>query len=203
MDNTAGGTKVSNFLLNPRQYFVEAVENGLNNRRLKTYPAVQVYLVDLLEHYLDARNLFENGDETFAETFLKASQSEEVIKREMMKKLGDRALYLTGFFGDSFERKLIDVDYYADIGVAAYGTLAETAREDRAAQVYRVFSRQFVDFVDVLTYISQQSMVNSDESILRLYDRFLRTGSELARQRLNEMGVITVPKDQHRKDIKT
>ena len=32
--------------------------------------------------------------------------------------------------------------------------------------------------------------------VLRLYDRYLRTGSQLAREKLNELGVLTLPKEQ-------
>lgn len=199
------GKTISNSILvaDPKEYFGEVVEAGLSKRGLKTYPAVQSYLVELLAHYLDARNLFDGEEETFAEAFLKASQAEDSERATRLKRVGDRALYISGFFGDSLERKIIDLDYYAGIGVAAYGSLAEVTREDRSAQVYRVFSRRFIDFVDVLTYISHQAFVNSDESILRLYDRYLRTGSELAREKLNEMGVMTIPKDQFKKDLKS
>jgi hypothetical protein len=193
----------NSLFVSPREYFSEMVEAGLNKRKLKTYPAVQKYLVDLLEHYLDARNLYEetvdmSGQKTpttLAEMYLKANCSEISEKRDLLKKLGDRSLYISGFFGDSLERKSFDIDYYAGMGGAAYGSLAHVSIEDTTATVYRVFSNQFLDFVDVLTYISQQSFVQSDQSILRLYDRYLRTGSELAREKLVEMGVVTVSKD--------
>ncbi|MNL70447.1 hypothetical protein D3C87_1954520 [compost metagenome] len=56
-----------------------------------------------------------------------------------------------------------------------------------------------MDFVDVLTFISHQSLIKSDQSILRLYDRYLRTGSELAKDKLIEAGVLTVPSRQGQK----
>ena len=179
-------------LLTPRQYFVEMVENGLTKRRIDTYPAVQTYLVGLLEFYLDARNLFddpvsesgEKNPQTLAEMLLLAANAEKFEKVELLKKLGDRSLYISGFFGDSLSRKIVDIDYYAEMGGTAYANLANVTKEDTVAQVYRVFSTRFLDFVDVLTYISQQAMVQSDQSLLRLYDRYMRTGSELARERL-------------------
>ena len=64
------------------------------------------------------------------------------------------------------------------------------------AKVYSTFSRQFLDFVEVLNYISHNSFIKSDESILRLYERYMRTGSETARAKLVEMGVLMLPSDQ-------
>jgi hypothetical protein len=115
---------------------------------------------------------------------------------DLLKKLGDRSLYISGFFGDSLERKLVDIDYYAEMGGAAYASLADNVSDDISAQVYRIFSRDFLAYVDVLTYISQQSMIQSDQSLLRLYDRYMRTGSELAKEKLIEMGVLTLSVDQ-------
>ncbi|GIL17145.1 MAG: hypothetical protein BroJett040_08960 [Oligoflexia bacterium] len=196
--------KKSEFLLSSTEYFSEMVEQGFAKRNLQTFPAAKTYLVRLLEHYLDARNLFEperdeagnRQHQTLAELFLKANQSPQAERQELLKRLGDSALYISGFFGDSLSRKIVDIDYYAEMGGAAYASLAGCVREDTTAKVYQVFSRRFYDFVDVLTYISHCSNVQTDQNILRLYDRYIRTGSEYAREKLVEIGVITLPKDQ-------
>ncbi len=194
-----------NLFVSPDDFFKESVRKAFAERKVETYPLVENYLIKLLQHYLDARNLFdsETTDEfgqrkpqTLAELYLTANISDHAKKIELLKKLADRSLYMSGFFGDSFDRKIIDVDYYAEMGGAAYRTLADCTREDTMAKVYGVFSEKFVQFMDVLAYISQNSLIQSNQSVLRLYDRYLRTGSELAREKLVEMGVFTLPLDQ-------
>jgi hypothetical protein len=128
--------------------------------------------------------------------YLTASQLEHFEKIEKLKKLADKSLYISGFFGDSLNRKLVDLDYYVEMGETAYAALAATVREDLKAQVFKTFAVQFSDFVDVLTVVSQQSLIQGDESVLRLYEKYLRTGSELAKEKLIEIGVVTVPSDQ-------
>lgn len=191
--------------VSPEGFFQELVQKGMTQRKIRTYPLVENYLVNLLQHYLDARNLFdseyasENGQRnptTLAEMYLTAQNSDPAVRQELLRKLGDRALYISGFFGDSLSRKIVDIDYYAEIGGAAYASLAHCTREDTMVKVYDTFSRRFLEFVDVLTYISHHSFVKSDESILRLYDRYMRTGSELAKEKLIEMGVLTLSQDQ-------
>ncbi|UXR65784.1 hypothetical protein EZJ49_05915 [Bdellovibrio bacteriovorus] len=198
-------TSTVELFVSPEGYFQELVQKGLSQRKVQTYPLVETYLVNLLQHYLDARNLFDPGyateggqknPTTLAEMYLTAQNADSVVRAEMLRKLGDRTLYISGFFGDSLSRKIVDVDYYAEIGGAAYASLAHCTREDTLARVYGVFSERFLEFVDVLTYISHHSFVKSDESILRLYERYMRTGSELAREKLVEMGVLTLPQDQ-------
>ncbi len=186
-------------------YFKEIVGQALAQRKIQTYPQVETYLTGLLEFYLDARNLHEEEfvteagarkPKTLAELYMLATQSEVKTKIELLKKLADKSLYMSGFFGDSFQRKIIDVDYYAEIGGSAYYQLSSVTKEDTMAKVYSVFSTRFVEFMDVLTLISQNSLVQSNQSVLRLYDRYLRTGSELAREKLTEIGVLTLPLDQ-------
>ncbi|MGZ3692430.1 MAG: hypothetical protein ACXVAX_13060, partial [Pseudobdellovibrio sp.] len=154
--------------------------------------------------YVDTRNLFlhlqtdskEKPLETFAEMYMTAIAAENPKNRELMRIVADRALYLTGFFGDSLQRKIVDMDYYIEIGSAAYSNLHAWTREDSLAGVYKTFSNRFADYVEVLSYISEKSQVQADQNVLRLYDRYLRTGSDLAREKLNELGVLTVPKEQ-------
>lgn len=190
--------------LSPEGFFEEQVREGLSQRKIKTYPVVEDYLVKLLHHYLDTRNLFEpeyneSGErqpQTLAELYLMAQNAEPIVRLEMLRKLGDRSLYISGFFGDSLSRKLVDVDYYAQMGGAAYASLAHVTREDRLAKVFKTFSQQFLEFVDVLKYISHRSFVQTDQNILRLYERYLRTGSDLDREKLQEMGVLAVAAGQ-------
>ncbi len=191
--------------VSPEGYFKELVQQGLSQRRVQAMPMVESYLVNLLQQYLDSRNLFEESHQnesgqktpqTLAEAYLIAQSADPAIRNEMLRRLADRALYISGYFGDSLNRKIVDIDYYSDIGGAAYASLAHCTREDTLAKVYDTFSRRFLEYVDVLTYISHKSLIQSDQSILRLYDRYMRTGSELAREKLIEMGVLTVSQDQ-------
>jgi len=196
-----------NLFVSPKEFFSDVVKEGLQQRHVRSFPRAEAYLVDLLQHYLDAKNLFESTHaedgtprpQTLAEMYLIANHSEPAVRAKMLKNLGDRTLYITGFFGDSLSRKIVDVDYYVEMGGAAYRDLSATTADNTLARVYSTFAERFVQYVDVLTYISQKSFVKSNEDILRLYDRYLKTGSELARERLNEMGVPTLPVDQAKK----
>lgn len=198
--------KADSLFISPEGYFAELVNEGFEQRKVDTYPQVKSYIVNLLQHYLDAKNLFEapydeagnKRPQTLAELFLIANNSETTLRIELLKKLGDRSLYISGFFGDSLERKVVDVDYYVNMGGAAYANLSSVCRENTLAKVYQVFSERFIEFADVLTYISQRSLVQNNQSLLRLYERYLRTGSELAKEKLIEMGVLTLPLDQSR-----
>lgn len=174
----------------PSGYFSEVISEAFSKRKLEASEGVQNYLVNLLSIYLSSSAL--NTNETLAEMYLKAINEDKTnVRLEKLRKLGDQTLYVSGFFGDSLKRKLVDIDYYADIGGLAYGSLAESVTADRDADVFRDFSKRFLDFVDVLTYISQSSLIQTNQDLLRLYERYVSTGSELAKDQLVEKGILT------------
>lgn len=181
----------------PRDYFFEALERAFQHLKIDASPLSKSYLVELLQFYMFAKNLFavdgETGrrrQETLAELYLTAQTQPTAQKMELLKKLGDTSLYISGFFGDSLNRKIVDIDYYADMGGAAYASLSTITPNQNLSEVYSGFSNRFLDFVDALTYISQQSQVQSNEDLLRLYDRYVSTGSRLAEEQLREKGVL-------------
>lgn len=181
-----------------KEFFNESLESAFKYFHIEPHPLSRTYLVDLLERYMLSQNLFDLDAETgkykrntLAELFLKAqNESSSVVRIDLLKKLGDTSLYISGFFGDSLKRKLVDIDYYADMGGVAYGCLAKETSDQAMSEVFDHFSSRFIEFVDVLTYMSQKSLVQSDKDLLRLYDRYLATGSKLAEDQLLESGVL-------------
>ncbi len=193
-------TKRSELVLSTRGFFQDLVSEACERRKIKTIPIAKSYLAELLEFYVPTANLFDEFDdtgrwkrETLAETFLRAQTAEHRTRGELLKKLGDRSLYISGFFGDSLQRKLVDVDYYADMGCAAYSSLASDVHEDTFARLYKEFASRFLEFAEVLTEISVLAQVTDEQNILRLYETFTKTGSDVARSKLIEKGLIAVP----------
>ncbi len=209
MGNKQNKSDSDSVLITTDDFFVEAVESAFVERRFSTFPSARSYLVKLLEYYVPAGNLFDEVDEqgrrsrsTLAETFLKAMNAEPNQRAGMLKKMADRALYITGFFSDSLQRKVVDIDYYAEMGVSAYGVLADHSREDTTAKVYREYAAKFVAFSEILATISAQARIQDEANIMRLYETYAKTGSDFARERLLERGLIAVPLSDLKKPTK-
>jgi hypothetical protein len=96
---------------------------------------------------------------------------------------------MSGFFSDSFRRSVVDVDYYKSMGEYAYGSLSRS-EDDAFAEVFRELSRKFVGFMDVLSDISEHTTLGKSTDVLRLYEKWLRTGSQRDGQRLVEHGIL-------------
>ena len=181
----------ANILLeSPREFFHDRVDGALKRVKFKPLPLSRRYLVGLLEHFMCSSNLFEGKQETLAEMYLRAQNAPPPTRMDLLKKLGDSSLYISGFFGDSLTRKIVDIDYYVDMGGVAYKALSHAAGNEESAQMFGEFSVRFVEFVDVLTYISQESLIQTNEDLLKLYDRYMATGSRLAEEQLREKGLL-------------
>lgn len=191
--------------LKPQDFFNEVVRDAMAQRRVKATAFAETYLVQLLEHFVSVDNLFEDGQTEgtksqtpLAEMFLKAVNSPLHLRVELLKKLGDTSLYISGFFGDSLSRKVVDIDYYAEMGGTAYQNLSSVVKEESSRLIFQELSAKFLDFVEILSFISTKTLVQSNQNLLRLYDRYVTTGSKLAREQLLEQGLIT-PADAYKK----
>lgn len=175
------------------EFFRELVVETLSHRRLRVQEVTEFYLVNLLAGFIESEKLFvEQPDgsvaaEPLALILLRAFAAERPARRAHLRRLGDTALFLSGFFGDSLARSLVDVDYYIAMGERAYGALAESERGEH--HPYEELAERFSTFVDVLAEIAELSDLRSNRGLIRLYERFLLTGSERVAARLRERGV--------------
>jgi hypothetical protein len=98
-------------------------------------------------------------------------------------------LYVTGFFAESLERRLVDADYYKELGGAAYGELARRLSRSSICEVYEELAGNFPRFVDVLADVrSRVNFVGSD--IAKLYQQWLHTRSDWIERRLRALGML-------------
>jgi hypothetical protein len=173
----------------PVEYFKELVESALARQHVQAGHLTEYYLVNLLCQYvrLDACGGAEHG-EPLAIRLIRAMETGGVEQRARLRSLGDFSLFTTGFFSDSLNRRSADVDYYVSMGEYAYGSLSRA--EDAFREVFAELARKFVGFTDVLADISERTALASNNDVLRLYEKWLRTGSQRDSQRLIERGIV-------------
>jgi hypothetical protein len=83
------------------------------------------------------------------------------------------------------------VRYYATVGGRAYAYLGrEHEREDPSGtRVFNELAERFLEFVDVLDEVSEKTRLGNPLGVVRLYERWLATGSTRAAARLVEQGI--------------
>ena len=115
-----------------KPYFHESVARALSNQRIETSDETTVYVVNLLAQFTRSDQLFKVVDghvksELLALLYLDAvNEANDRQRNQILRRLGDIALFVSGFFPGSFKKKIIDVDYFVAMGGNAYGFLSQT-----------------------------------------------------------------------------
>jgi hypothetical protein len=172
------------------EYFKELVDGALTHQGLAIQELTAFYVVQLLTSFLQRPAGGDNAEETpLALRLAQALESGGSRQRASLRHIGDVALFVSGFFSDSLNRKLVDVDYYVSIGGCAYNALSRV-ETDTFSSVFAELGTKFVGFVDVLSEVSERTSCTSNVDLLRLYEKWLKTGSRRSGQLLVERGVV-------------
>ena len=169
------------------EYFKELVEGALAHQRIAAGELTSFYVVNLLTGFL--QRPAEEDETPLAFRLAEALDAAGMRQRSSLKQIGDISLFVSGFFADSLTRKLVDVDYYVSIGGTAYTALSRY-ETDTFSPVFAELAENFVRFVDVLSEVSERASCSSNADLLRLYERWLKTGSRRSGQLLAERGVV-------------
>jgi hypothetical protein len=181
-----------------QEFFKDSVADAMRKQGVAADDHTAYYDVNLLTLFARHDTLYESGKpgpglQPLALLLAAAAECPSRDERNaMLRRVGDTSLFVAGFLGDGFARKLVDVDYYIDMGGAAYGRLSDGVRGTREGRAFgAVFGElaiKFRDFVDVLAEIRDSGRAAAID-VLRLYELWLRTGSKRAARLLREHGL--------------
>ena len=116
-------------------------------------------------------------------------QENQKMRALMFRHLGDVSLYKAGFFQDSLNKKIVDLDYYIEMGETAYHQVAKT--ETSKSELYSELSDKFARFVDVFAEISDESNVQTEKDLLRVYKSWSETKNLRQERVLKKAGILT------------
>lgn len=186
---------------NVTEFFQEVVSDAIRVRHIEATDAAASYLVALLCGYAHPD---EQAGSTFNRplTFLlhEAMQAASPERFRQLRALGDYALYALGFFGDHIDQQGVDRAYVSSVGVTAYSHAAATLRRraDRSGcagppEVLAELAKKFDLFAAVLRDVSEGTLAagaGDERSVVKLYERWLRTGSSRLAEELGSHGIL-------------
>ncbi|MGE5298045.1 MAG: hypothetical protein ACM3KM_02695 [Acidobacteriaceae bacterium] len=173
----------------PVEYFKQRVETALENQQIETEETVSFYLVNLLCNFLNYSKGLKPQD-PFGVEYFKAAGLPEGERQARLRVVGDSSLFLVGYFLDSLHGKMVGPDYFAAIGSSAYRTLAsDLAWDEDSSETFQELGDRFEDFALVLNEVNEADMPRSCTDLLKLYERWLRTGSPAAFRQLVSQGI--------------
>jgi hypothetical protein len=174
------------------EYCRDLVEEALDHQGVDVEDLTAYYVVQLLATAARVDTLRSEGvlsDAPLAIRLGRALETGGTRQRVLLRQVGDASLFISGFFPDRLRRSLVDAQYYAALGGYAYGSLSRNA-DETLAPVFAELASRFDSLVEVLGEVSERSALTAPNDLLRLYERWLRTGSAHSGQRLIEQGVV-------------
>ena len=179
------------------QFFHEVVADALKARQVDATAEAAGYLVGVLCDYAHPN---EEAHSTFNEplTFLlrDALEASGPERLRRLRALGDGVLYAIGFFGDHLTQRGADRKYIEQVGATAYQHAAATLRLRHRTGDPTIFSElatKFEHFAAVLGDVAEDTigtMVRDSQSLVKVYERWLRTGSSRLAGELGMHGIV-------------
>ena len=198
-----------------REFFSDLLRRAIENQRAQVQPTTLLYVTNLLHEYLNSEALYvqtggagsagdgrsadarSNGGGSWQQKplafLLKEALEEQGPARvQMLRRLGDTSLFVSGFFPDSLARRssLVDVDYYIAMGGRAYDAVGSIAARHAGRDLWDELSSRFRLLVDLLNEVSERTIASTETGVVRLYERFLKTGSDRIASVLAGRGVV-------------
>ena len=181
-------------------FFRSTVKSILSDRKVRVDETTEFYVVNLLTQAIQSSG--ENADpnyfeEPLAVLFGKALEARSQTEQyAILKQLGDQSLFVSGFFGDSLRRKIIDLDYYIAMGAQAYDSLSDLSKrqteKDFFGKTFSELSQKFTSFVDLFAEISEKANITNNTDVMRVYERWIHTKSKRLLEKLQQQGIHPV-----------
>jgi hypothetical protein len=172
----------------PAEYFKELVETAMERQHVAVCDLTSFYLVNLLTGFVHFDSATAS-EEPLGIRLARALQTGGSRQRNGLREVGDLSLFISGFFADSLNRSLVDIDYYMQLGECAYASLARHG-DPALGDVFDELAGKFSACVDVLGEVSERSALTSNSDVLRLYEKWLRTRSRRSGDLLAERGIV-------------
>jgi hypothetical protein len=182
------------------EFFLEVVGEAIKARKVEATDGATSYLVCLLSDYAKPDERAEEPLERPLSFLLDEALHtvEPGARFDRLRALGDGVLYACGFFGEHFEARGVATGYVMGIGTTAYGAASSMLRmpkveETPALDIYGELSSKFPVFVEVLSEVADATNAHaaaSAKQVLKLYERWLKTGSDRLAQALGAHGLV-------------
>jgi hypothetical protein len=184
---------------NLETFFHDVVDDAMRKKRVEATEAAGYYLVSLLTDYArpDARcnEALERPLTLLLDEALHAPGQERF---EKLRVLGDGVLYVSGFFAPHLETRGVEVRYVTSLGARAYdnaGRMLRGANDNGAPDLFFELAENFERFAELLSAVAEKlslAAAPSSVGVLKLYERWLKTGSEELGSQLMQRGVLPV-----------
>lgn len=172
---------------NSEEFFIKALTQAYQKYPIANEFLVKPYLAQMLSKFLLSDNLLW-GDQVrpyLFELLISAQSAPRTEQKNKYQYLGDVALFMGGVFPASLRRSLVGLDYYIDMGGAAY---LQTAALETNSQLFLSLGQNFSAHLDLLGEVFEGNP-SSWADLLQLLENYNINSSPRALKKLQALGV--------------
>ena len=155
------------------QGFFFADLNDLNKKSLCPVPeSIIYYSSEVLDKFSLSQDFFEFSDGKVREKILgtkllAASQMSREEQKKIYKEVADMSLLVCGYFSESVNKKIVDTQYYAQLGKMAYGHLNScgTGFLD-IPSFYAMIATCFESMTTLLALLANKNRTGEDNTLI-------------------------------------
>jgi hypothetical protein len=187
-------------------FFLDLVGESLRAKGVEASGGASAYIVSLLTDFSRPERAHDEALHRPLAFLLDEAihEPDAGLRFEKLRALGDGVLYTSGFFADHFQARGVDQQYVRGIGIRAYGTASSMLRPsssrslDEAAARLDLFGElasRFEAFVTVIADVADATLAHGSSGaghLLKLYERWQKTGSERLAGALGEHGLLPI-----------
>ena len=184
---------------NLESFFHDVLDDAMRQKQVAATEAAEVYLVSLLADYARPDALSSAALERPVTLLLDEALNAPGQERfERLRVLGDGVLYVSGFFAQHLETRGVEVRYVTSLGARAYdnaGRMLRGAANENAPDLFFELAENFERFAQLLNAVAERLQLAAAPSslgLLKLYERWLKTGSQELGSELMQRGVLPV-----------
>jgi hypothetical protein len=173
-------------------FFDEVLEDALKARKVDASQSATQYLVGVLADYAHPE-----GGQMLGRPLALALQEALVTnvpaeRFERLRQLGDAVLYASGFFAEHFAARGLETRYVFSIGMRAYGSAgAMLVTGSSTTHLFEELANRFDEFSSVFSEVAERTLShNTSRDLVKLYERWLKTGSETVADALVGQGIF-------------
>ena len=197
MDQRSGCGRVMP-VQNLQDYFRTSIDEVIAGQGVDIDPHATHYVVNMMTLFSRSEHFYEDDGEVYGLRPLALMLADAADaptpehRNQTLRRIGDVALFVAGFFIDSLCDKAVDADYYVHMGENAYGSLSEEVRGtfhgNAFADIYLELATKFRLLTDILNEVRG----STDQDVVRTFEIWQKTGSQRAERLLREQGIFPI-----------
>ncbi len=178
-------------------FFVDEIEAAERRLNIELRPHVKLYLIHLLKRLSEQRDFFYSAvvqDKPLGIVMLEALHKNIFEKLRDLKAVGDLSLIFSGLYPEHLTRRMVDIDYFIEIGRRSYHLLSDFYSGFKSKQdlfiLYSQLVTDFIRLIDVLTEISGELHFLDEMDVAKALRRWQATRISKYREILERENVI-------------